>query len=151
MRKLFALLLAVLMLGSLATMVFAKDSPVGKPEFEIEIELDLDNPTPGGKVTVKEGDEYILIPPNKPGYEFDTFIIEGDYELVSKDKDKWVIIPKGNLKVHVKYKNVTPKPSPSDNKPVSPNTGDNMLMIALVMAVGLCGVVLAVRKLVRNH
>lgn len=160
MRKFFALILAVLILGSLATVAFASDtgdSPVGKPEFKIEIYYDFETPELGGTVIITgpEGsdhsDPYILTPKEKEGYEFDTYVIEGDYEIVSKDGDKWTIIAHGNLVVHVKYKGVETKPTPHDDKPVSPNTGDNTMMFILVMALGICGVVLASRKLLRNR
>ena len=151
MRKVIALLLTVLLLGSLATAVFAAPSVVAPVEFEIEIILDLDPPEDGGKVTVKEGEEYVLTPPEKEGYEFDKYVIEGEYEIVKKDGDKWTIIPKSDLVIHVKYKGVEPKPVPHDDKPVSPSTGDNSLFLGILMVVGLCGVVLATRKLVKTH
>jgi len=153
MRKLAALLLVVLLLGSLATVAFAEDDPSKTidPKYKVEIIYDFEVPEDGGTYTVKENEEFVFSPKEKDGYTFDRYEIEGEYELVSKDGNTWTIIPKSDLIIHVKYKGVTPEPKPTDDKPVSPGTGVNTVLIAAVILVGLCGVVLAGKKLAKNH
>lgn len=153
MRKVFALLLTVLLLGSLATMVFASDddpSAVAVPKFTIEIHFDFETPVVE-TVVVEDGTEYTLTPKEKDGYEFEGYEISGEYEIKSKDGNTWVIIPKSDLVIHVKYKGVTPEPKPEDDKPVSPRTGVNTVLFAAMILVGLFGVVVATRKLVKTH
>ncbi|MBR6414098.1 MAG: hypothetical protein IKS21_05745 [Oscillospiraceae bacterium] len=171
MRKALALLMAVLLLGSLATAVFANNSPTnnpsptGTPEIIVEIyyHYDPQNPEYGGTVVLHEGDEYIITPKEKDGYEYTHYEFEGEYEVVSKDGSTWVIRPLTDLVIHVFYKggneipsdssgSSTPtKPTGHDPNPDSPPTGDNTAMILVIMLVGLCGVVLAIRKIIRNH
>lgn len=152
MRKVFALLLTVLLLGSLATMVFAGDDPsaVAVPKYTIDIYYDFETPEQE-TVVVDEGKTITITPKDKDGYEFDTYEISGEYEIVSKDGKSWVILPKSDLVIHVKYKGVTPEPKPEDDKPVSPRTGVNPMIYAGLILFGLCGVVVATRKLVKNH
>lgn len=151
MRKVIVLLLTVLLIGSLATAAFAAPSKEADVEYTIEIIYDFKTPEPGGTVTVKEGDEYVLVPKDKDGYEFDTYDIKGEYELVKKDGNKWTIIPKGDLVVHVRYKGVPSATVPTDKSNTSPRTGDNTMLIMSLMVLGLCGVVLSVRKLSKSH
>lgn len=154
MRKVFALLLAVLLLGSLATVCFATDdlpSTVVVPEFNVHIIFDFDIPEDGGTEVVKEGGQYVFSPREKDGYTFDHYEITGSYEIVSKDGNTWTIVPLTSLVIHVKYKGVTPQDKPTDDKPTSPSTGMNTALYAALILFGLCGVVVAGRKLVKNH
>ena len=171
MRKVFALLMAVLMLGSLATAVFANPSPPATPEIIVEIyyHYDPQNPEYGGTVVIKEGDEYIITPKEKDGFEYTHYEFEGKSEIVYQDGSTWVIRPLTDLVIHVFYKGGDNAPSDDDNRPDpsgsstptkptghdtnpdSPPTGDNTVMVLLVMLAGLCGVVLAIRKIIRNH
>lgn len=154
MRKVFALLLTVLLLGSLATFAFASDgnpSQVIVPKFSIEIIYDFETPEDGGTVTVDQGTEYTLTPKEKEGYEFEDYVITGEYTLVSKDGSTWVIIALSDLVIHVKYKDVTPTPKPIDDNPVSPRTGVNVVLYTAMILLGLFGVAYVTRKLVKTH
>ena len=61
MRKVLALLLTVLLIGSLATAVFAEDDPsrTANPEYEIDIIYEFEVPEYGDTTIVKEDEEYI--------------------------------------------------------------------------------------------
>ena len=171
MRKVLALVLALLMLGTLVPAVFATLSPHGTPEIIVEIwyHYDPQNPEYGGMVVLQEGDEYTITPNEKDGYTYTHYEFDGEYEIVSQDGSTWVIRPLTDLVIHVFYTGGgqnpsdndnrpdpsgsagAPHPSGHDNNPDSPPTGDNTVMILLVMLAGLCGVVLAIRKIIRNH
>lgn len=135
-------------------MAFGNNSPTGEKEHKISVTYEFETPEPAVIVTVKDGSEYTLTPVAKDGYEFDRYVIEQtegtDYEVISKNGSTWKILAKADLTIRVYYKGVKSTPKPVDNTPVSPKTGDNTLMIAGIMLLGLCGVVLASKKLVRN-
>ncbi len=153
MKKALALLLAVFLLGSLATVCYAGDfsgdSQAVDPEYKVHVIYDFQIPEDGGTVEVKPGNTVVITPKDKDGYIFDHYDITGDYEIVSKDGNSWTIMPKSSLTIHVKYKGVNPPPN--DDKPVSPSTGANVPLYAALVLFGLCGVVVATRKLVKNH
>lgn len=153
MRKVLALLLAVLLLGALATVCFADEytgnSQAVDPEYKVHIIYDFAVPEDGGTVEVKPGNSVVISPKEKDGYIFDHYEITGEYEIISKDGNSWTIVPKSSLTIHVKYKGVNPKPV--DDKPVSPPTGVNTVLYAALILFGLCGVVFATRKLIKNH
>lgn len=153
MRKVLALLLTVLLIGSLATAVFAEDDPskTANPEYEIDIIYEFKVPEYGDTTIVKEDEEYILKPRDKDGYIFDHYEIEGTYEIISKDGNTWTIVAHSSLTIHVMYKGVTPKPNPQDNKPVSPSTGVNTVLYSVMILLGLFGIAFATRKLVKTH
>ena len=165
MKKLFAVLLALLILSAVAMPVFAAPSPGGQGNFTIDIYYHLDE-------VVKEHEEvpnasyYTFAPKDQPGYEFD------NYELYTKDgtligtfntldEIKLYLAINGDTKddadysladdivIHVYYKEKTPvNPDPG---PVSPPTGTNLLPYLALILVGLFGCAFAVRKLVKTH
>ena len=154
MRKVIVLLLTVLLLTSLATVAFATEdgqSEVTKPGYKVEVIYDFDVEESGGVTIVQENEEYTLSPKEKEGYEFEGYEITGEYELVSQDGSTWVIIPHSDLVIHVKYKETKPNPNPHDDEPVSPPTGDNAALYTAMILIGLFGVVLSVKKLVKTH
>lgn len=155
MRKLIALLLAVLLLGSLAAVCFADEyeggSVVVVPKYTVHIIYDFPIPEDGGTTEIPQGNQYVITPKEKEGFTFEGYEITGEYTIVSKDGNKWTIIPLSDLTIHVKYKNVKPEDKPVDDKPVSPGTGFNTVLFGALILFGLCGVAVATRKLVKNH
>ena len=159
MRRIFALLLAVLMFASFATVAFAADSPVATKEYKITVTHEFGTPETV-VAAVKDGNEYTLTAKEKEGYKFVGFEIEqpeSSYEIVSKNGNTMVIRAKADLTVHAKYEAVAAaKPAattgakPVDGKATSPKTGDNTAMVVVMMLVAMCGVVVASKKLVRN-
>ena len=157
MRKIFALMLAVLMLASFATVAFAQDSPTGEKKHDVDIIHEYptgseDMPT----ITVGDDDTITVSAKEKDGFTFDSFVIEGDYEVVKKNGNTWVIRAKSDLKIHVRYSGKSsstptkPAVKPVDNKPTSPKTGDNTAMVVVMMLVAMGGIALASKKLSRN-
>lgn len=164
MKRLFAVLLAVLMLAAIAMPVFANSdaeteevlSPTEKAKYKIDIYYDLDTVVYDGQVLVPAGDDYVFIPKEQdPKYVFDHIEIEGDYTMI-QDGDKYIITPKGDLVIHVKYKGQNPAPTPSDTGKESPNTGLQKssglpaAVLVLIAVIAVAGVVLSVRKLRKN-
>ena len=151
MRKFFALLLAVLMLGALATVAFATDdnpSPTGGVEFEIEIDSNLPSYVADSVEVVKDGDTFTYTAKDIDGYNFSGFVIEGDYEIVYQDGNTIVIRPKGDVKVHVEYDEVPPaEPKPQDKGDKSPRTADPSMLLLAVLLVGACGSFVAAKRL----
>ena len=151
MRKVIVLLLAVLLLGSLATASFAAPSSEAPVEFKIEIIYEFNPPEHGGVVVVKEGEEYTLVPKYRDGYEFDKYEIEGKYTIVKTDGDKLTIVAQGDLVVHVRYKGTPRVTVPVDHGSTSPHTGDNNLIVMALLLLGLGGVLFSVKKLSKSH
>ena len=155
MRKFVAILLAVVIVASLATAVFAGPSTETDTKWRVDVVYDLEEPKDGGTWEVKDGDQWTFTAEDQEGYEFEDFEIvvegEGDYELVSKDGKTITLIPKGHIIVHVKFKNTTPEDKPVDDKPDSPPTGTILPFVIIAMVIGMAGVVLSTKKLLKNR
>lgn len=160
MKRLFAMLLAVLMMVAIAMPVFANSdagseteeilSPTEQPKYKIDIYYDLDTIIYDGQVLVVPGDSYVFIPKEQdPKYIFDHIEISGSY-TVTQDGDKYIITPTGDLVIHVKYQGKNPTPPPKDDGKESPNTGLPTTWLVLIAVIAVTGVVLSVRKLRKN-
>ena len=162
MKKVFALLLAVLMLSTLSLTVFADTgapettrypSREGETEFQVEIIYEVTEPIEDRiqYISVPDGDTFTFTARDIPGYEFERFDIDGEYEIISQDGRTIVVKPHGDLVVHVRFRGVTPQPVPDDHGQTSPHTGDNTILVVGMMLLGLCGVVVSTKKLVKSR
>lgn len=99
MKKIVAMLTALLLMFSLTTVAFGAGSPQGKKEFGISV---------NGNVgtwsdvlhSVEEGKTYELSADNEmDGYVFVGWVIEGEYDVVSGDinSSKLTILPKSDI------------------------------------------------------
>ena len=159
MKRLFAILLAVLMLTAIAMPVFAGEnteeteevvSPTEKKEYKIDVYYDLDQVVYDGQVLVTVGDDFTFTPKDQGAqYIFDHLEIEGDY-TVTQNGNTFVIHPNGDLVIHVKYKGQNPPTPQTDDTPISPNTGLPTEWLVLIAVIAVAGVVLSVRKLRKN-
>ena len=167
MKKLFAVLLAVLMLGAIALPVFAASSPGGDGKFTIDIYYHLDS-VEQEQIEKADGETYDFVPKVPDGYEFDHYdvytvdengvqTLVGTYTTLDgitlkfdKEGSKLPELIFGeDVRIDVYYKEKTPvNPDPG---PVSPPTGASILPYIALMLVGLLGVAFATRKLVKNH
>ncbi|MBQ5840569.1 MAG: hypothetical protein IIW40_01300 [Clostridia bacterium] len=158
MKKIFAVLLAVMLLGAMSFSAFAADSPVGTVVNKVTIKDGADA-TPIVK-EVKVGEELELKADADKG-KFDGWKIykadgteakEGvDYKLAEGAKltDATLrIIPMSAITVAANYGGVVTPVKPQGDKPVSPPTGDTVVaLLAAVMALALVGVGVAKKQL----
>ncbi len=155
MKKFIALLLTLLIVGSLVTTVFAGPSTETDTKWQVEVIYDLEEPKAGPKDEVKDGDIWKFTAEDQEGYEFEGFEIEvdgdGSYEIIAQNGKHIEIKVNGNLVVHVKFKNTKPEDKPVDDKPDSPPTGSYLPFLVIAMMIGLGGVVLSTRKLLKDR
>ncbi len=168
MKKLFAVLLAVLMLSAVALPVFAADSPGGREKFYVDIYYHLDTVEHDPTIELPNPSTYTFTPKDQPDYEFDYY----EVYTVAKDNTKTLIgtynTPDGvtinlsseftklselnlgeDVEIHVYYKAKTPvEPDPG---PHSPATGVDVLPYVALILVALFGVAFATRKLIKTH
>lgn len=161
MRKLFALLLAVLMLAALCVCVFADtdqvDSPTAPKEYIIEfIDYGPGDPPDSSTTIVPEGETGTYkVYPNSP-YEFLGFEIEGEYEIVegSLNGPYIVVRPLTDLVIVAKYEGVPVTVSPTDTSNNGPQTGFNPLWITIAFAaLTVCAVasILVVKRMAKKE
>lgn len=177
MKKLFAVIIALLLVASLPMMAFATETEtIPSPTDVPLIVVDFDSEHPGQVADVSEesvpvGTELTFVAPESE-YEFLGFTVEGEYEVVSggkyimnapatrgAERPTLVLIAKSDLKVVAVYDIDETDPSEStdpttptvddDEDGDSPQTGDDMLIlwIALAVVIGGAGCALAVKKL----
>ncbi len=145
MRKLIAVLLAVLMLSALCVSVFAGNdpivSPTTKPEYLVEFD-DYAHSNPGSapavsNYTVPVGDTIRFEADPTSPYEFVGFTIDGEYTIVegSLDGPYIVIKPASDLVVIAEYEGVPIVTTPSDTSHDGPQTGSEITWIAIAFGV----------------
>ncbi len=173
MKKLFAVMIALLLVACLPMMAFATEtetipSPTDVPVHEVTY---TDAATGESKSeTVEDGASVTYEVPSAEGKEFAGFTIEGEYEVVSgaeyivaapngaievAEGAAIVIVPKGDVKVTANYADAEQPTDPTtptvddDEDGDSPQTGDDMLLlwIAIAVVIGGAGCALAVKKL----
>lgn len=104
MKKLIALLTALILTFSLTTIAYGAGSPQGKKEYLVTVYNNI-NPSPDAGDTVEEGEQYSASAEDKAGYDFVGWSITGKYEIVSgslTSKDI-TLIPKSDLTLTAFY------------------------------------------------
>ncbi len=150
MKKVLALLLALVTIFSVTCVAFAEGSAEENPEYKIEVILDLPTPVSDRVEMHKDGETFTYTASDKDNYKFDSFVIEGKYENLVINGNTITFTVKGDCVVHVKYKDVTPTENPTDKTNTSPSTGSPVLVLFGLVMIGLCGAYVATRKLIRN-
>lgn len=168
MKKIIAIALAVLMLAGLATVAFAADSGMGDVKHNIKITKSLAGKMQTPKtVQVNDGETYTIVAEDVDGYTFKQMTITGEYTRSSRNSEVTTertvtILPTGDVDVIIEYvKNgsnqtatlepgTVPSPAapsgPVDEGATSPDTGVNFALIVLAVAMGVCGVAVASKK-----
>ena len=168
MKKLFAVLLAVLIVSAFVLPVFAADSPGADGKWAVDIYYHLDTVEHDPTVLVDDPGTYTFVPADKEGYEFDYYEVYKVHDGDVKELVETYTTPEGvtinfssefgkvpeldfcsDAEIHVYFKEKTPvEPDPT---PVSPPTGSNVLPYVALILIGIIGVAVATRKLVKNH
>ena len=165
MKKLLALfslvLSVVLLCTALASPALAAKSPEAKPTFKMEVVSFATGEEAPGKYIV-EGDTVRLVAAEDSKFEFMGWYIEGEYEIISGSLTSKVLVirPLSDIKVEEMYNvegsrgYIEPEQKPDDDKkPTKPNedaespeTSDNTLFFALMLAVSGLAVMLYSKK-----
>lgn len=148
MKKLMAVLLAVMILAALAIPVFAdNDETIPSPSSKQYVTVYyLDD---GGKDKVEihhEVPRYI----DQPKYVFDNLEVTGTYELVPTGNGLFTMIAHSDLWIKTKQAPTVP----TDHGSESPNTGASILDYWYVLAiavVAMAGIVLVTKKLIKTR
>lgn len=143
MKKIFAIVLTVIMALSLVSVAFADEmknkSQSGDTKYTITLKTDK---IKGGSisadvVSVNSGDSVKLTATPDSGNHLDTWVITGEYDVKSGDINSNVfeIIPKGDLEISAVFVGDTAKDSATkDNSKTSPTTGYTDTVIAILAA-----------------
>ena len=174
MKKLFAILMALLLVASFSVVAFATDIP--SPTDVPLVVVDFDSQHPGQTSDVSEegvpmGTEVTFVAPESE-YEFLGFKVEGeDYEVVSgaqyiidgtatrtAERPTLVLKVNADVKVTALYdidadEEPTTETQPDDEDGDSPQTGDSTLVYCIVGAliVGVAGLAFAGTKLLKKE
>ena len=173
MKKLFAVIIALLLVATMPLMAFATEnetipSPTDVPVHEVIV---TDPATGETKTeTVEAGSTITLTVPTEGDKDFAGFTIDGEYEIISGAEyivtnpdgsikveagAVVVIAPKSDLKVTANYAETeTTEPTEKEDEDGdSPQTGDDMLLlwIALAVVIGGAGCALAMKKLSKKE
>ena len=161
MRKFLAILLTVLLIGTLSFAAFAKGTPESPTEAAPE---DYPSPTSTPVVLIIYPDHsqvQIPVDTEVPGYtnvplsEIEALTITGNYSVVEGEEEgTYTIIAHSDLVLTLAN---TPT-EPSDTSPVSPPTGAapeqneiNYWLFAAIVLVALTGIFFAAKKLNKNQ
>ena len=156
MKKIFAVLLTLIMMFALSVTAFGVVSPVGEKEYEVKTYVvdDVDGTTSfQWYKIIPEGDNIRLIVDDKYINSFIKWIIEGDYEIVSGTlTDTEILIhPKSDIDayVHITYSaHDTDKPGKPDDSKKSPDTSAAPIASAVaVMALAGMTALIAKKKI----
>ena len=139
MKKVFAIIIAAVILALSVAPAFAASSPLPSIDYKIRI-----HNTKGGTGTYvtekdKDGKHATITAHPKQGYEFDHWVIEGKYELEDGDlkNPELTILMNGDIEAtpYFKYKGKTPSSSTTsikyDDGDESPKTGDSTYLAYL--------------------
>ena len=166
MRKFLALLMAVLLLGTLSFAAFAKgqpDRPDDTTEAPVESTTDYPSPTTVPVVTVIYPDNSRTTIPintavpgfvNVPREQIDILIITGQFTVVpGEDDGMFTLIANSDLSLRLPD---TPT-EPSDTSPVSPPTGapssntGHFWLIAVIVLAAVFGVAFTAKKFIKTR
>ncbi|MBR6826136.1 MAG: hypothetical protein IKM59_06270 [Oscillospiraceae bacterium] len=179
MKKLFAILMALLLVASFSVTAFATegtDETIPSPTDVAKIVVEYDSEYPGMMIDVSKEtyDMGVIVTfvAQDSDYDFLGFTVEGEYEVVSGgnyildaapertgDRPTLVLKALSDLKVVAHYDidvevtEPTTATQPDDEEGDSPQTGDSMLVycIAGALILGVVGFVFAGKQLVKKE
>ncbi|MBQ3088245.1 MAG: hypothetical protein IJC36_01290 [Clostridia bacterium] len=151
MKKFLAVLFSVVILATfMAVPTLALDSPGGKVIHTVEITTIVDGEEVTTTEDVEDGDTITLTLDDNTGWE-----ITGDYEIVSGTltSDTLVIRPLGDLVVEAVYDDTDlegGEDTEENDSDKAPQTGNNAIMMVVLVTAGAFVAMVATRKAVRS-
>ncbi|MBP3412636.1 MAG: hypothetical protein J6K89_05185 [Oscillospiraceae bacterium] len=178
MKKLVAIILALLLVASFTATAFATEDEILSPTDVPQVEVDFDSEHPGKITDISNGSYDVgtilsFVAPESE-YEFLGFTVEGEHEVISGgeyilsgevaragERPTLVLKVLSNVKVVAVYditaEDETTEPTtatqPDNDDGDSPQTGDSMLVycIAGALILGVIGFAFAGKKLAKKE
>lgn len=145
MKKFLAVLFSVVLLATF--MAVSASAAVPSPSGDVYHKVEIKG---GETVSVKDGDQYKLEATDDEK-DFEGWEITGDYEIVSGTltSKELVILPKSDLVVEAKYKDVVVEDKEENDSDKAPQTGNGALMLTVVLTAGAFVTMVATKKAVK--
>ncbi|MGI6248089.1 MAG: hypothetical protein ACOYJX_01600 [Acutalibacteraceae bacterium] len=137
MKKVLAVMLALVFVGAFALTAFAALSPVSVGEYKVVVGSYATGKLGPGDYTVNPDGTVTLRKAAESDYEFEGWKISGKYEVVSGDEksDVYVIRPLSDLRIIEMYE--CDAAGDEDGYEKSPPTGGSMLALGALALISL--------------
>lgn len=154
MKKILAVLFAVLWISASSVVVLAAPSPTAPVIYNVTVEAQQGGSAHSSVDTMQQGDQVILTATVDDGYIFTTWNISGEYEIVegTLSSERIVVRPGSDIYATAGFKAVSadvptsptegPAPGPGNDSPTSPQTGYDGFVFAGLSVLLLLGVTL---------
>ena len=154
MKKILAVLFAVLWISVSSVAALAAPSPTAPVIYNVTVEAQQGGSVHSSVETVQQGDQVILTATVDDGYIFTTWNISGEYEIIegSLSSERIVVRPDSDIHATAGFKAASadvptsptegPAPGPGNDSPTSPQTGYDGFVFAGLSVLLLSGIVL---------
>lgn len=154
MKKILAVLFAVLLISVSSVAALAAPSPTAPVIYNVTVEAQQGGSAHSSVETVQQGDQVILTATVDDGYIFTTWNISGEYEIIegSLSSERIVVRPDSDIHATAGFKAASadvptsptegPAPGPGNDSPTSPQTGYDGFVFAGLSVLLLSGIVL---------
>lgn len=154
MKKILAVLFAVLLISVSSVAALAAPSPTAPVIYNVTVEAQQGGSVHSFVETVQQGDQVILTATVDDGYIFTTWNISGEYEIIegSLSSERIVVRPDSDIHATAGFKAASadvptsptegPAPGPGNDSPTSPQTGYDGFVFAGLSVLLLSGIVL---------
>ncbi|HIR02578.1 MAG: hypothetical protein U0M23_02110 [Acutalibacteraceae bacterium] len=154
MKKILAVLFAVLLISVSSVAALAAPSPTAPVIYNVTVEAQQGGSVHSSVETVQQGDQVILTATVDDGYIFTTWNISGEYEIIegSLSSERIVVRPDSDIHATAGFKAASadvptsptegPAPGPGNDSPTSPQTGYDGFVFAGLSVLLLSGIVL---------
>ena len=154
MKKILAVLFAVLLISVSSVAALAAPSPTAPVIYNVTVEAQQGGSVHSSVETVQQGDQVILTATVDDGYIFTTWNISGEYEIIegSLSSERIVVRPDSDIHATAGVKAASadvptsptegPAPGPGNDSPTSPQTGYDGFVFAGLSMLLLSGIVL---------
>lgn len=154
MKKILAVLFAVLLISVSSVAALAAPSPTAPVIYNVTVEAQQGGSVHSSVETVQQGDQVILTATVDDGYIFTTWNISGEYEIIegSLSSERIVVRPDSDIHATAGFKAASadvptsptegPAPGPGNDSPTSPQTGYDGFVFAGLSMLLLSGIVL---------
>ena len=154
MKKILAVLFAVLLISVSSVAALAAPSPTAPVIYNVTVEAQQGGSVHSSVETVQQGDQVILTATVDDRYIFTTWNISGEYEIIegSLSSERIVVRPDSDIHATAGFKAASadvptsptegPAPGPGNDSPTSPQTGYDGFVFAGLSVLLLSGIVL---------